>query len=124
LQAEAFAQPETTKCNKASDQPLQHFGTAVFLAGEPPREGSIMKKISTSLAAGALLALSACGGGEDAAANNALTTEVPAEDLTLPADNTLLPADEANGLGTADLNATDLNASDANASDANVTNSY
>ena len=82
-----------------------------------------MKKISTALAATSLLALSACGGGEDAAANNALTTEVPAEDLTLPADNTLLPADEANGLG-ADLNAADANASaDLNASD-NVTNSY
>jgi hypothetical protein len=83
-----------------------------------------MKKISTALAATCLLALGACGGGEDAAANNALTTEVPAEDLTLPADNTLLPADEANGLGSTDLNAADANASaDVNASD-NVTNGY
>jgi hypothetical protein len=83
-----------------------------------------MKKISTALAATCLLALGACGDRDDAAANNALTTEVPAEDLTLPADNTLLPADEANGLGATDLNAVDANGSaDANASD-NVTNSY
>ena len=83
-----------------------------------------MKKVYPGLAAATLLALSACGGsGEDAAANNALTTEVPAEDLTLPADNGLLPADEVNGLG-ADLNAVDANASaNLNASD-NVTNSY
>lgn len=81
-----------------------------------------MNKISTGLAAATLLALGACGGGEDAAANNALTTELPAEDLTLPAD-------EANGLNATDLNATDLNAVDANASadlnaSGNVTNSY
>jgi hypothetical protein len=83
-----------------------------------------MKKLSMSLAATALLALTACGGGSDDAANNALAAETPAEDLTLPEDNlTTLPADETNGLGTTNgLEATDLNAADLNAS-ANVTNS-
>ena len=83
-----------------------------------------MKKLSMSLAATALLALTACGGGgSDDAANNALAAEAPAEDLTLPDENlTTLPADETNGLGTTNgLEGTDLNATDLNAS-ANVTN--
>lgn len=85
-----------------------------------------MKKIHAGVAAAALLALSACGSGENAEANNALTTtEVPADDLTLPpTDNTLVPADETNALDTTNgLETTDANATDANAA-GNVTNSY
>jgi hypothetical protein len=71
-----------------------------------------MKKISTGLAAAALLALGACGGGADDAANNTADANLTAtDDLTLPADE--------NALG-GDLNATDLNATDLNAADANL----
>ncbi len=83
-----------------------------------------MKRIYTSLGAATLLALSACGSADEDAAleNNLTTTEVPADDLSLTADNGLLPADENNALG-ADLNAVDANlAADANAA-ANAVNS-
>lgn len=84
-----------------------------------------MKTIYTGIAAAALLALGACGSADNAEANNGLTaTEVPADDLTLPpVDNTLVPADENNALGTTnDISAIDANlAVDADAS-GNVTN--
>lgn len=76
-----------------------------------------MKKLSTALVAASMLALGACGGGGDAAANNSVEdVNVAADDLTLT----------DNGVG-ADAVGNDLNAvggdvgNAANAVDANVT---
>ncbi|HEV2746002.1 MAG TPA: hypothetical protein VGW34_01725 [Allosphingosinicella sp.] len=76
-----------------------------------------MKALSTAVLGASLWALSACGGGSETdAANNVEIANIQADDLTLPADNSLeLPADslggEADPLGTAD--ATDVNATGA-----------
>lgn len=77
-----------------------------------------MRKISVALVSAGLLALSACGGGEDAGANNAAAEDLnlATDDLTVT-DNGAIPADtlanDANALGTDTTNLT--NAADLNA---------
>lgn len=72
-----------------------------------------MKRVSIALLAAGALALSACGGSEQANTANAVEDYNVADTELLPADNLALPAD---------LNATDLNATtDTNTVTTNTT---
>jgi predicted lipoprotein len=78
-----------------------------------------MKLVSTALLAAGMMALSACGGGEEnVAANNVAEDYNLTEDLG--SENLLGNEVDANAV---DLNAVDANAADANASAGNETNS-
>jgi hypothetical protein len=92
-----------------------------------------MKRLSIALLGPGLLALAACGGGggeaNTAETGGVDTANIQADDLTLPADNSLgvLPGDplgnegalgagnaaDLNAVGTADFNAADLNATNS-----------